>query len=57
MSEMEKTYFTTADFKKLTSNTLDAKITYEKIKTEATKEEIKTLATMAELTDVFLSSV
>ena len=57
MSEMEKTYFTTADFKKLTSNTVDAKITYEKIKTEATKEEIKTLATMAELTDVFLASV
>ena len=56
---MKNKYFTTSDYNKFTSNTLDAKITQkklvnesdlnEKIKTLATKEEIKTLATRAEL--------
>ena len=59
ISEMENKRFTTSDYNKFTSNTLDAKITQkilvnesylnEKIKTLATKEEIKTLAPKAEL--------
>ena len=59
ISEMGNKYFTTSDYDKFTSNTLDAKITQkklvnesdlnEKIKTLATKEEIKTLATKGEL--------
>ena len=59
ISEMENKYFTTSDYTKFTSNTLDVKITQknlvyecdlnEKIKSLATKEEIKTLATKGEL--------
>ena len=55
---MENKYFTTFDYNKFTSNTLDATITQKKLvnesdlnekrKTLATKEEIKTLATKAE---------
>ena len=50
---MEYKYFTTSDYNKFTSNTLDAKITQNnvliKIKTLARKEETKALATKAEL--------
>ena len=56
---MENKHFTTFDYNKFTSNTLDVKITQkkldneydsnEKIKKLATKEEIKTLATRAEV--------
>ena len=56
---MANKYFTTFDYNKFTSNTLDATITQKKLvnesdlnekrKTLATKEEIKTLATKAEL--------
>ena len=58
ISEIESKYFTTSDYNKFTSNTLDAKITKkivhesdlnETIKTLATKEEIKTLAAKVEL--------
>ena len=59
ISETEKEYFTTSDYNKFTSNTLDAKITQkklineydlnEKLKSLATKEEIKTLATKEEI--------
>ena len=53
ISEIENKYFAISDYNKLTSNTLDAKVTQkiylmnlnEKIKISATKEEIKTLAT------------
>ena len=58
ISEMENKRFTTSDYNKFTSNTLDAKIKQkilvnesylnEKIKTLAKKEEIKTLAPKAE---------
>ena len=52
ISEIENKYFAISDCNKLTSNTLDAKVTQkiylmnlnEKIKISATKEEIKTLA-------------
>ena len=57
---MENRCFTTSDYNKFTSNTLDAKITQKKlvnesdldkkIKTLGIKEEIKTLATKVELT-------
>ena len=57
---MENRRFTTSDYNKFTSNTLDAKITQKKlvnesdldkmIKTLGIKEEIKTLATKVELT-------
>ena len=50
---MEYKYFTTSDYNKFTSNTLDAKITQNnvliKIKTLARKEETKALATKTEL--------
>ena len=56
---MEIKCFTTSDYNKFTSNTLDAKIKQKKlineydlneeIKTLATKEEIKALATKPEL--------
>ena len=52
-------YFTTSDYNKFTSNTLDGKVTQknlineydlnEKMKTLATKEETKTLAKKPEL--------
>ena len=56
---MKNKYFTTSDYDKFISDTLDAKITQkklvkesdlnEKIKTLAIKKEIKTLAIKAEL--------
>ena len=58
ISEMENKYFTTSDYNKFTSNTIDAKITQKKLvneydlnnktKTLKTKEE-KKLPTRAEL--------
>ena len=49
---MEYKYFSTSDYNKFTSNTLDAKITQNnvliKIKTLARKEETKALATKTE---------
>ena len=59
ISEMEKKYFTASDYKKFTSNTLDAKRTRKKLINEydlnekrkalAVKGKIKTLARQAEL--------
>ena len=56
---LEIEYFTTSDYNKFSSNTIDETLTQnmlvhesdlnEKIKTLPTKEEIKTLATKAEL--------
>ena len=59
MSEIKTKYFTTSDYNKFTSNTLDAKITQKKLVNKydlkekreilTTKEEIKILTTETEL--------
>ena len=51
---MEKKYLTTSDYNKFTSNTLDAKITQNKLVNESDldrkiKEDVKTLATKEQL--------